>query len=263
MSWSTPRLSRPTGLCHPGPVKTRASGQIIAELGLWLVGIALIVAYFAASARLENHREQGLALFAQARAARQLNSPKVDHIDRIDRVATIEDTPAQDDPPAFPKEISVADSDAQSLPIAVLRMASVGLEVPVYPDISELNLNRGAGWIGGTAAPNTGGNIAIAAHRDRHFGALENIQLGDVLELESLSGPSEFRVSRIAIVEPDEVSVLDDTPVATVTLVTCYPFHFVGSAPQRYIVQATAVEQPAATHAADLPLLSLQPGETP
>lgn len=260
MSWSTPRSSRPSGLRRLGPVKASASGKIIAELGLWLVGIALIVTYFAASARLENHREHGLALFAQARATAQLNSPKVD---RIDRVAAIEDTPVQDDPSAFPKEISVADSDAQSLPIAVLRMASVGLEVPVYPDISEINLNRGAGWIGGTAAPNTGGNIAIAAHRDRHFGALENIQLGDVLELESLSGPSEFRVSRIAIVEPDEVSVLDDTPVATVTLVTCYPFHFIGSAPQRYIVQATAVELPAATYAADLPLLSLQPGETP
>jgi len=135
--------------------------------------------------------------------------------------------------------------------------------VPVFSDISELNLSRGAGWIEGTATPNSGGNMAVAAHRDRYFRPLKDIQVGDTLKLESMNGHGEFKVSRIVIVDPDDVSVLDDTPVPTVTLVTCYPFYFIGNAPQRYIVQATAVDQSGKVSTSDALLTALPLGETP
>ncbi|MCA1779948.1 MAG: class D sortase [Xanthomonadaceae bacterium] len=121
-------------------------------------------------------------------------------------------------------------------------MPGVNLEVPVFADISERNLSRGAGWVPGTALPNDGGNMAIAAHRDQYFRALKDVAVGDLLELESLSGPQDYRVTSLTIVEPEDLWPLDPADVATVTLVTCYPFYFVGSAPQRYIVQAVAVD---------------------
>lgn len=246
---------------------------MIAELGCWIVGIVLIVAYFAAIAGLENQREQGLELFDRARSAEQPGQQLDQRITGGNNgtPAThrlpVEETPAQ----GMPVQEAIADTPASvspgadhsaALPIAVLRMASIGLEVPVYTDISELNLSRGAGWIEGTAAPNTGGNMAIAAHRDRYFRPLKDIQIGDILELESLAGQGKFRVSRIVIVNPDDVSVLDETLVPTVTLVTCYPFYFFGNAPQRFIVQATAVEPSGKASAADPIPTAKPPGET-
>jgi len=131
---------------------------------------------------------------------------------------------------------------AQTLPEAVLRIPSVQLAVPVYADTNETNLNRGAGLIAGTARPEGTGNVGIAAHRDGFFRALKDVAVGDRLEVESLSGTRVYRVTRLSIVSPDDISVLRQTPQATVTLVTCYPFYFVGDAPQRYVVRALAVD---------------------
>jgi sortase A len=132
--------------------------------------------------------------------------------------------------------------DMESLPIALLRIGRVGLEVPVYADTTERNLNRGAGWVKGTAAPDDGGNIAIAAHRDGYFRVLKDVAVGDVLELESITQERLYRVTEISIVEPGDTSSLFATETAAVTLVTCYPFYFVGHAPQRYIVRAVALQ---------------------
>lgn len=230
-----PTFSRETRLPADTRPMVRASGRMIVELGCWIVGIALIVTYFAINTSLENQRKQGIELFTQARAS-ALVSSSLDDLPLPDQTTLLPD--GQD---AVPAPVPENATDADSLPIAVLRIAKVGLEVPVYSDLSELNLNRGAGWVGGTAPPNSSGNMAIAAHRDQYFRPLKDLQVGDTVELESLSGHGQYRVSRISIVDPDEISVLDDTIEPTVTLVTCYPFYFIGNAPQRYIVQATAV----------------------
>lgn len=230
-------MIRPTSPCRKTPHRDAAHklagrwGWRAAELGCWVFGIALILIYFVLSGSLESQRKQGIELFnqAQAHASRQIDDRPPDP------------SPSSDTTLPVPAATAGA-GDADQLPIAVLRIERLGLEVPVYPDVSELNLSRGAGWIGGTAAPNMGGNMAIAAHRDQYFRPLKDIVEGDILELESLSAQGEYRVTRVSIVDPDDVSVLNDTPVATVTLVTCYPFYFIGNAPQRYIVQATAVE---------------------
>ena len=123
--------------------------------------------------------------------------------------------------------------------LAVLRIPSRNIEVPVLDSTDNLALNRGAGHVEGSALPGEAGNIAIAAHRDGFFRGLEDIQIGDEIELTTLEGQQAFVVSRLDIVDPYEVSVLDSTDESVVTLITCYPFYFVGSAPERFIVRAT------------------------
>ena len=86
--------------------------------------------------------------------------------------------------------------------------------------------------------PGAQGNLGIAGHRDGFFRGLKDIAPGDTLELETTAGREFYVVDDIRIVGPEEVSVLAGTPNQTITLVTCYPFYFVGSAPQRYIVRA-------------------------
>jgi len=127
-------------------------------------------------------------------------------------------------------------------PLAVLRIAKVHLEVPVVSGTDELALNRGVGHIASTAEPGQGGNIAIAGHRDVFFRVLKDVGPGDMIELESIDRLDIYRVHQVVIVPPDDVSVLRPTLVPTLTLVTCYPFYFIGSAPRRYIVQAWLVD---------------------
>jgi sortase A len=129
-------------------------------------------------------------------------------------------------------------NDASPPPLAVLRIARLGIEAPVLEGTSDWTLNRGVGHIEDTAVPGTDGNVGIAGHRDGFFRALKDINTGDLLEIETRAGVAQYRIERSWIVDPDDVSVLDPTPAPAVTLVTCYPFYFVGSAPQRFIVRA-------------------------
>ena len=127
--------------------------------------------------------------------------------------------------------------------LAILRIPSTGTEVPVFDSLSDTALNRGAGHVGGTALPGRNGNIAIAGHRDGFFRSLKDVEIGTEIELTTLRGSRTFRVSELQIVDPLEVSVLDPTEVTMLTLITCYPFYFIGPAPERFIVRATLQEQ--------------------
>jgi sortase A len=131
---------------------------------------------------------------------------------------------------------------ASPAPLAVLRIRRIGLEVPVLEGTDEWTLNRAVGHIAKTAAPGTLGNSGIAGHRDGFFRVLKDVQSGDVLEIETLRSVDHYRVERTWVVEPDDVSVLDPTSSPAVTLVTCYPFYFVGPAPRRLIVRAIRIE---------------------
>jgi sortase A len=125
-------------------------------------------------------------------------------------------------------------------PLAVLRIPRLGLEVPVLEGTDEWTLDRAVGHIEGTARPGVAGNVGIAGHRDGFFRVLKDIGKGDVMELALAAERRRYRVASISVVGPDDVGVLDPSPDPRITLVTCYPFYFVGSAPQRFIVQATA-----------------------
>jgi len=124
-------------------------------------------------------------------------------------------------------------------PLAVLRISKVHLEVPVLEGTDDLVLDRGVGHIVGTNRPGEDGNIGIAGHRDGFFRVLKDVGLGDTIELVTPRKTDVFTIDQITLVDPNNVSVLRRTEARTLTLVTCYPFYFVGSAPQRYIVQAS------------------------
>jgi sortase A len=122
-------------------------------------------------------------------------------------------------------------------PLAIMSIDTLGLKVPIYNGTDEINLNRGAGRIKGTARIDASGNLGIAGHRDGFFRGLKDIELGDSISMLTYQGSTEFVVSSITIVDPTDVSVLAPTDEATITLVTCYPFYFVGHAPKRYTVK--------------------------
>ena len=130
--------------------------------------------------------------------------------------------------------------------LAILRIPRLKLEVPVYDGTSDAVLDLAAGRIEETALPGTVGNVGIAAHRDGFFRALKDLKEGDALVLDTPIATEQYRVEWIRITTPDDVSVIDPTPGAAVTLVGCYPFYHVGAAPQRFIVRAVpAVASPA------------------
>ena len=124
-------------------------------------------------------------------------------------------------------------------PLGILRVSSIDLEVPILEGTDDSTLNRGVGHIEGTTAVGGQGNIGVAGHRDGFFRVLKDIRQGDRIDLQTESGSSHYTVDQIVIVPPEDVSVLDSRSRPTLTLVTCYPFYFVGSAPLRYIVQAS------------------------
>ena len=135
-----------------------------------------------------------------------------------------------------------AQAQAHYAPVALLEIERLGLKVPVFVGTNRLTLNRGAGIVDGTALPGENGNMVISAHRDSYFRSLKDIAVDDPIVLKTLDGPKHFRVADISITDPLDVSVLDETPTSTLTLITCYPFYFVGYAPERYIVRAVPAD---------------------
>jgi len=133
--------------------------------------------------------------------------------------------------------------------IAILRIPKIHVEVPVLEGTDDLTLNRGVGHVIGTASPREIGNMAIAGHRDGFFRGLKDIALGDTVEVVTSRGTETYTIDRITIVDRTDISVLAPSPQASLTLITCYPFYFIGSAPKRYIVRASLVA-PASPRAA-------------
>ena len=126
--------------------------------------------------------------------------------------------------------------------IARLDAPSLQLSTAVLEGSDDAILNRGAGHIEGTAFPGQHGNVGIAGHRDTIFRPLRRVRIGDTLALATRDRVYHYRISKTLIVDPDDVQVLNPMRQPTLTLVTCYPFDFVGHAPRRFIVQATLIE---------------------
>ena len=137
--------------------------------------------------------------------------------------------------------------DPAPAPLAVLRIPKIRLEVPVLPGTDDRTLDRAVGHIEGTAKPGTDGNLGIAGHRDGFFRGLKDIAAGDTIELDTFQGKDSYRVERTWVVKPEDVSVLGPTSTRALTLVTCFPFYYVGAAPQRFIVRAVLAGRKAAS----------------
>ena len=127
-------------------------------------------------------------------------------------------------------------------PLAVLLIRRIHLEAPVLEGTDDLTLNRGVGHIEGTAYFGQNGNVGIAGHRDGFFRGLKDIKVGDRIDLEEANRHETYVVDHLEIVNPSNVQVLRSNSKPTLTLVTCYPFYYIGSAPQRFIVHATRAD---------------------
>jgi len=154
-----------------------------------------------------------------------------------------------DGTPARAPERSVRPAVKEGIPVSRMEIPSVGLSVVVVEGVTPGNLIHAAGHIPGTAFPGETGNVGIAGHRDTFFRGLRKIRPRDRISLATTTGTYEYTVESTKIVEPTDVQVLAPSNEPVLTLVTCYPFYFVGPAPQRYIVRARRVDSrvPAAT----------------
>lgn len=122
-----------------------------------------------------------------------------------------------------------------------IEIPRLGVSVIVMEGTGRSTLRRAVGHIPGTPFPGHPGNVGISGHRDTFFRPLRNIRQNDIIILTTLLGMYRYRVMSTRIVGPDEIGVLDPTGKEILTLVTCYPFYFVGSAPDRFIVRAERI----------------------
>jgi len=135
-------------------------------------------------------------------------------------------------------------------PIGIIEIPRLGLSSVVLEGDDTAALLFGVGHLSDTPLPWHGGNSVFAAHRDTFFRPLAGIRRNDVIKFSTADAEYEYVVTELKVVKPTELAVLDPTPSATLTLITCFPFDYVGPAPNRFIVKAErrlpAARQPAA-----------------
>jgi sortase A len=131
--------------------------------------------------------------------------------------------------------------------IGRIEITRLRLSVMVVEGVDKANLRRAVGHIPGTALPGEAGNVGLAAHRDTYFRRLKDVKIGDRIQLATLKGIFKYEVVSLRVVEQDNIEVLAPSGENVVTLVTCYPFYFVGPAPKRWIVRARQVSSQAVT----------------
>ena len=124
-----------------------------------------------------------------------------------------------------------------------IEIPRLGVSAIVLEGIANKTLRRGVGHIPDTPLPGDGGNVGLAGHRDSFFRALKDIRENDRITLKTLEGTFEYQVEWVKIVRPKDTYVLDDSGEPVLTLVTCYPFFYVGTAPERFIVRARRMEE--------------------
>jgi len=128
--------------------------------------------------------------------------------------------------------------------LARLEIPSIDLSTLVVDGVDAVTLRRAVGRVPSSARPGDAGNVALAGHRDTDFRGLQHIHRGDRLSLRTGDGKFIYEVEWIGIVRPSHTEVLADAGYPTLTLVTCYPFQYIGRAPFRYVVRAREVSRP-------------------
>ena len=235
---------------------------------LLVAGVAMLIFYASSQLSASEGHRRGMEKFQMARMAQAAapasqpdTPPSVDSapagdIEAAQAVAgnTMEESPtpqsdglasavaAPDKSLWSPKRIADYEKYADEnpdMPAGIMSIPSVDIKLPIFDGTEEVNLTRGAGIIEGTAPLEADGNTGLAAHRDGYFRSLKDVAVGDRIIVETMSGVDNYRINELLIVDPIDTYVLDPTDDKALTLVTCYPFYFTGSAPQRFIVRAT------------------------
>lgn len=142
----------------------------------------------------------------------------------------------REESPDWPVRITTGE-DLGRIEIPRLRISSI-----IRQGVDDTTLSRAVGHVPYTALPGQTGNVGLAAHRDSYFRELRDVRAGDLIRLVTPKGTFEYHVESLRIVHPTNVEVLDPTPNPSLTLVTCYPFNYVGHAPKRFIVRARQIE---------------------
>lgn len=230
-------MSESTTKAHSEPAKWLTRLSTVCAVS----GASLLLFYGSSLALTARANERGIEVFETARGAAQPVMVSTTAVATLPISLSVSDT--LDKSEWSEKRISdfeaLRDSGGlNEVPTGVMRIPSVNLVLPLYDGTDEYNLTRGAGIIEGTADLGSDGNTGLAAHRDGYFRSLKDVNVGDQIEVQTLNSTLKYRISEILIVDPSDTSVLDPGERGLITLVTCYPFYFVGSAPQRYIVQA-------------------------
>jgi sortase A len=217
------------------------------EAGLYLGGVSLLVVFLLVRAEGERQREAGIEAFHAATASLVGAAEASERHIALAGPSSGEEIEATVAAPNLELWADKRIRDYQESlqveadpPLAVMTIARLDIQVPVYNGTDEFNLTRGVGRIKGTARVGGTGNLGIAGHRDGFFRGLKDISVGDDIDLMTPAGSEIYEVSSVEIVDPADVWVLAPTEEKTITLVTCYPFYYVGHAPKRYIVKATA-----------------------
>jgi sortase A len=123
-------------------------------------------------------------------------------------------------------------------PLGILTINKINLQVPIYNGTDDVTLDRGAGRIKGMAKMDEVGNLGISGHRDGFFRGMKDVEVGDDIDIQTTRGTENYEVTSITIIPKEDASVLAPTTEKILTVVTCYPFYFVGHAPKRLIVTA-------------------------
>jgi LPXTG-site transpeptidase (sortase) family protein len=206
-----------------------------------LGGVVLLAYYGSSIALAARANDHGIEAFEAARSELQAGGLSATAVGLPTAALDFDAVPDQSDW----SEKRINDFDAlrnaggmEEVPAGVMRIPSVNLVLPLFEGTGEHNLTRGAGIIENTDELGGNGNTGLAAHRDGYFRSLQDVNIGDEIQVDTLEATLRYRISDIFIVDPSDVHVLDRGERGQITLVTCYPFYFVGSAPQRYIVQA-------------------------
>jgi sortase A len=195
------------------PSFSRVAQYILVLVGVYALGYCGFVLLRGSVFQVVKGRELSRAV--KAKAVRDAKAPEVQ-------------------PMVRPKPQRRANGDV----IGSLAIPRLGLSTVVVEGVDDRDLKLAAGHIPQTPLPGQRGNVGIAGHRDTFFRPLRRIRKGDAIVVTTLNGKFGYRVVSTDIVSPDDVQVLLPAKTETLTLVTCYPFTFVGSAPQRFIVRA-------------------------
>jgi len=151
---------------------------------------------------------------------------------------------------ALDRQMQAEDQHNANLPTASAKEGDVlgrieiprlGIMVAILQGTSSKTLQLGVGHIQGTALPGEPGNIGIAGHRDTYFRSLKDIRVSDQIQIQTLKSLSRYEVDWVQVVAPSDIEVLAPSPQSAITLVTCYPFYFVGAAPKRFVVHARQI----------------------
>jgi sortase A len=157
------------------------------------------------------------------------------------QAALLEDAVSNESPAPVTEARMARPAPADLEALGRIEIARLGVSGVIRDGVDEETLRRAVGRVPKTARPGEKGNVVLAAHRQQHFRGLRHVTQGDRILVTTPRGRFEYEVERAWVVDPDEVSVMDATPGRQITLLTCYPFDYVGPAPQRFVVRGRQV----------------------